>query len=97
MMLIQIGLTVTAWRKGWGPKSLVPLGIVVGVAFLTGISLTFSGISSNGVLTAIAIPLDLGGAIALLVMSLRAPKSGRANAVPAVVIPSGAPAATAKL
>ena len=82
IMLIQIGLTAAAWRKGWGPKALVPLGILVGVAFLTGISLACFGVTSDSVLTASTIPLDLGGTVALVVMSLRAPKSGRADAAP---------------
>jgi len=31
LLILEVLLTISAWRKGWGPKALLPLG--VGIAF----------------------------------------------------------------
>ena len=37
LLIIEILLTVSAWKKGWRAKALLPLGIGVFVAFVAGI------------------------------------------------------------
>lgn len=36
MLIIQIIMTVVAWKKGWGPKALLPMVIGLGLAFIIG-------------------------------------------------------------
>ena len=35
LLVLEVLLTVSAWRKGWGPKALLPLaiGVPIGVLF----------------------------------------------------------------
>lgn len=37
MLILEIALTIWAWRKGWGAKSLLPAVIIFGFAFLVGV------------------------------------------------------------
>lgn len=72
MMIIQIILTVVAWKKGWGGKALLPMVIGLGLAFIIGFSAGLAGGSPRD----IAVPLvliDLGMLISLIVMVSRKP------------------------
>jgi len=37
LIILEIILTIWAWRKGWGAKALLPAGIILGFSFLVGI------------------------------------------------------------
>lgn len=71
-LLIQIALTVAAWKRGWGPKALLPMVIGLGLAFIIGFTAGLAG----GTPRDIAVPLvlvDLGILISLIVMVSRKP------------------------
>lgn len=36
LALIEVGLTIAAWRNGWGKRALLPLAIGGGIAFILG-------------------------------------------------------------
>lgn len=60
MFIIEILLTIFAWRKGWRWFSLIP----VGIAFLIGLMFGFSQIEPG----ATAIFIDILAMIALILM-----------------------------
>lgn len=69
MLIIEIILTVFAWRKGWKWTSLIPIG----TAFLIGLMFGLSGgvdTSTPGV-----IFIDILAIIALILMVVYPPKS----------------------
>lgn len=96
-LLIQIALTVAAWKKGWGPKALLPMVIGLGLALIIGFTAGLSG----GLLREIAAPtllIDLGILISLIVMVSRKP--AKSESVKEVEHPaaqgSGVPAPSVK-
>lgn len=36
ILILEIILTIWAWRKGWGVKSLIPSVVIFGLAFIMG-------------------------------------------------------------
>jgi len=70
MGIIEIILTIVAWRKGWKWYSLIPIS----VAFIIGAICGMSGVSPNDV-----IWLDILVAIVLIIMCDRKPKSNIDN------------------
>lgn len=72
MLILQIILTIIAWRNGWKWKSLLPVGILFCVAFLIGY---FVGVSGGDLsqIGSIYI-LDIISVIILLVMVIFHPK-----------------------
>ena len=75
-LIIEIILTVTAWRKGWRGWALLPMGIVLGIAFVIGVAIEASGGSVENVF-GVALMLDISGIVALIIMTAKAP--GRNN------------------
>ena len=41
--IIEVGLTIAAWRKGWGWKALIPLFLTLCVAFGSGFVIGLTG------------------------------------------------------
>jgi uncharacterized membrane protein YfcA len=74
MLIIEIILTIFAWRKGWRWKSLLPLGIALGLGFLFGFAIGVSGGDLDSA-KGLAVILDIGAIIALIVMITKAPAS----------------------
>ena len=72
MMIIQIILTVVAWKKGWGGKALLPMVIGLGLAFIIGISAGLAGGSPRDIAAPLVL-IDLGMLISLIVMVSRKP------------------------
>lgn len=74
MLIIEIILTVFAWRKGWKWLALLPVGIALLIGFIIGFSVGFSGgdVSTlgNGV-----IFIDVMAIIALIIMIVKGPKT----------------------
>jgi len=76
ILIIEIVLTVFAWRKGWKWLALLPVGIAMLIAFIAGYMVGLSGgnvseVSNN------AIVLDISAIIALIIMLIKAPKSNK--------------------
>lgn len=71
-LIIEIILTVTAWRKGWRGWALLPMGIVLGIAFVIGVAIEASGGSVENVF-GVAFMLDILGIVALIIMTAKAP------------------------
>ena len=67
LMLIEVGLTIAAWKKGWRWFALIPLGVAVTIAFLTGFAIGMLGGE-----TQVAMPffmlLDICCIVALIAM-----------------------------
>ncbi len=58
LLIIEIVLTITAWRKGWGAKALLPGAGGLFVAFLTGAAMGNAG-ASAGAMLGVLLLLDL--------------------------------------
>jgi hypothetical protein len=72
LLILEIALTVAAWRKGWGLRALLPLAVAFGLAFTLGVV----GGASGSTASDLAVPCflcDLGAVIALIFMTRRAP------------------------
>ena len=74
LLIIEIILTVLAWRKGWKWYALIPLAAALLVGFLIGMSVGASGGSVNDV-KGITIFLDIIVTLILVFMSVRGPKT----------------------
>ncbi len=72
MGIIEIILTIFAWRNGWKWRSLIPLGIVLCIGLIAGFAIGVSGgdPSRAGWIRI----LDLGAIIALIIMVARKPE-----------------------
>ena len=74
MLIIEIILTIFAWRNGWKWLSLIPMGISFLIGLSVGIGIGVSGGSVNTPVPILSI-VDLGAIIALIVMVCKKPKS----------------------
>lgn len=74
MLIIEIILTIFAWRKGWKWLSLIPVGAALLLGLLIGFSVGSSGGSVESV-NGFAFFLDLLVIIALIVMNVKDPKT----------------------
>ncbi len=68
--IIEIVLTIVAWRKGWGWKALIPLLITGSIAFGSGFVM---GLRGTPIMSALPffILLDIGCIIALIAMVVK--------------------------
>ena len=72
LLIVEVILTVVAWKRGWGAKALRPLAVAIGGGFV--LALLFGG-ASIGLL----ILLDLVAVVSLAIMAIGAPE--RADAL----------------
>lgn len=79
-IIIEIVLTVFAWRNGWKWRSLIPLGVVTFIIFFIGFGVGLSG-GDSSLVPSFAI-LDLAAIIALIIMIVKKPKSLEQNTPP---------------
>ncbi|MGO8757449.1 MAG: hypothetical protein ACLQG3_04925 [Terracidiphilus sp.] len=78
LLILEIALTIAAWRKGWGARALLPLVFGFGAAFLIGLVIGAAGGSTDGA-AVFGILCDVGVVIALGIMARRAPQAGAAH------------------
>ena len=74
MLIIEIILTIFAWKNGWKWLSLIPIGAALLLGLFMGIVIGASGgdiTTTNG----LAIFLDISAIIALIILVSRKPKS----------------------
>jgi uncharacterized membrane protein YfcA len=85
LFLIEVCLTIAAWRKGWGAKALIPFGVGMVVAMLLGAAV---GLSGGQRAVAQAFPmfliLDLALIAVLAWLATRAPQEVPLSVVPEV-------------
>ena len=72
LMIIEIILTVAAWKKGWKAIALLPMGIAILIGFFTGIAVGASGGSSDALLVLMFF-VELVGIVVLATMSKKGP------------------------
>lgn len=80
ILILEIVLTVLAWRKGWKWKALLPPGIGFMTAFLMGIAIEVSGGNVNSAV-GVGLVIDLGVIISLIIMLASEPKRAIAPSV----------------
>ncbi len=78
-MIIQILLTWIAWKKGWGPKALLPIVVGVGIVLLG---------AKDGNQLIQPLVGDILIDIVLGIMILMKHNQSKANAQPAVAAPA---------
>lgn len=76
LLIAELILTITAWRRGWRWWALMPLGLGMIIAFFMGMTVgVCSGIIDD--VSGLYLLLDLFCTIALIVLNIRKPKSIR--------------------
>ena len=73
ILILEIILTISAWRKGWKGWALLPMGICLSVGFLIGMAVGASGGTMEDVLP-LCVFIELAALISLIVMVAKAPK-----------------------
>ena len=76
LLILELGLTIAAWRRGWRFRALIPLAGLMGVAFLIGVAVEVAGGTFENV-TPLVILLDLATVGMLVVLTSRAPANAR--------------------
>lgn len=74
MLILEIILTIIAWRKGWKWLSLVPMAMPIIIGFFTGVGIGLSGGSVDEI-PGFMIIFDIIAVIALIIMCFKSPKS----------------------
>ncbi len=72
-MIIEIVLTVIAWRRGWKWWALIPLGAAVSIAFSVGFVIGMLGGSAGPVMPFFML-LDIGCLLALIILIVLPPE-----------------------
>ena len=67
MLILEIALTVAAWKRGWKALALLPPACVLGLGFALGLSSGSTGMSQDTA-THLAPLLDIMGIVVLGVM-----------------------------
>ncbi len=73
MFIIEIVLTIFAWRKGWKWYSLLPLGSVILIGLLIGFSVGISG-GNFSYIKIFGPILDIIAIIILIILNIKGPK-----------------------
>src|SRR5688500_7296348 len=74
LLVLEIIFTIAAWRRGWGARALIPLGVARGIAFVLGVIIVAAGGSVQTAQVA-ALFGDVIAVIALGAMAARSPDS----------------------
>lgn len=91
LLIIEIMLTVTAWRRGWKALALLPVAICVGFGFVVGLG---CGATGGDIDDAIGpcVAVELCCLVALIIMAVRGRKVAQVdalNASPAIPAHAG--------
>jgi hypothetical protein len=74
MLIIEIILTIFAWRNGWKWLSLLPIGIALLIGISVGFGIGVAGGNPNVSLPGLSL-IDIAAIIVLIVMVSKKPKS----------------------
>lgn len=80
MLIIEIILTVFAWRKGWRWAALLPTAIALLIGLFMGFGVGASGGNVEGAM-GMGIILDILAVIALIIMVVKGPKTNNNNEI----------------
>ena len=83
LLILEIWLTVKAWRKGWKALALLQLGVALGIGFVVGAVIGASGGSGED-LWAWGLIGDLTAIVILAFMCARLPQGASTPTVPDV-------------
>lgn len=72
LLILQIILTVAAWRKGWRWRALIPGALGLAFGFFIGLGIGSSGGSIEDA-NALFLLMDLAVTVALVVLAIRTP------------------------
>lgn len=78
LLIVEIMLTVAAWKKGWRGWALLPVAVCFATAFLLGAAAGANGASPDD-FVGVGLVLDILLVIALGVMIARAPAAKQVN------------------
>jgi hypothetical protein len=84
ILVLEIFLTVKAWRKGWGVRGLLPMGIALAIGLTVGGLIAASGGSIEPQHQLALLPIDLATVGVLIAMVKRAPMSAPSSGYPAL-------------
>lgn len=96
LLILEIWLTVAAWRKGWRGWALLPLGIGGGIAILIGAAVGASGGSIDQATPALLL-FDLACIGTLIGMVARAPRRAQLPDLPEARMPAKVVTGSAKM
>jgi len=78
LLLLEIALTVSAWKAGWGARALIPAAVALAFGMLLGAATgATEGALAGGQAVGLFLFLDFLLIGALAVMSRTAPSAGR--------------------
>ena len=82
LLIIEIALTISAWKKGWRGRALLPLGVAGAIALIIGGAMGASGATTQDVManSLAFVPLDLAAIAALIVMNAKGRKAAEHSA-----------------
>jgi len=83
ILALEIWMTVDAWRKGWGPRALLPLGVACAVGLFVGAAAGANNTDISGMFPLFLIG-DLACLGALQAMRKTPPQPATALDAPAV-------------
>jgi uncharacterized membrane protein YfcA len=66
LMILEIALTVSAWKRGWRGRALLPLAIGLFIAFFAGVLMGASGAGDESL--GFLIIVDIAVVVSLIVM-----------------------------
>ena len=74
LLLVEVGLTIAAWKKGWGAKALLPVGATLALGLLFGVAIGLGGGTIEAA-APVALLSDLAAIGILIAMVRRVPNS----------------------
>ena len=74
LLLLEVGLTVAAWKKGWGAKALLPVGATLVLGLLFGVAIGLGGGTIEAA-APVALLSDVAAIGILIAMVRRVPNS----------------------
>lgn len=74
LLIIEIILTIFAWRKGWRWYSLIPMVVALIFGFFLGAGIAASGGNVDSI-TGLGVIIDILATIILIVMNIKTPNS----------------------
>src|SRR5438046_1071483 len=97
LLLLQIGFASAAWRNGWRWRALLPLAIDWGACIFIGMAIGAAGVTSVESAMPVALMLEIGALVALVVMSSRKPCMALSEHSAATSAPARASAAAPEI
>ena len=76
MLLLEIGLSIAAWKRGWHIRALMPRVMSLTVGFFLGMFI-LAGAATTEAMRPVAALGDVSALVALVVMAFRVPDSAR--------------------